>query len=39
MSLLSFFFVLVYSAIGGLIYVFTVHHRRIQHHQSSPIHP
>jgi glycosyltransferase 2 family protein len=33
MSLLSFSFVVFYGAIGGLIYVLTVHHRRIQHHQ------
>ena len=32
MSLLSFSFVVFYGAIGGLIYVLTVHHRRIQHH-------
>ena len=30
MSLLSFSFVLFYGAIGGLIYVLTVHHRRLQ---------
>ena len=39
MSLLNFFFILVYGAIGGLIYVLTVHHRRIQHHKSPPVHP
>jgi len=38
MSLVSFFFILVYSGIGGLIYVLTVHHRRVQHHQSPPLH-
>jgi len=38
MSLVSFFFILVFAAVGGLIYVLTVHHRRIQHHQSSPVH-
>ena len=29
MSLIGFFFLLVYAAIGGLIYVLTVHHRRV----------
>ncbi len=37
MSLLSFSFVVIYGAMGGLIYVLTVHHRRIQHNQSSPV--
>lgn len=32
MSLLSFFFLLIYGAIGGLIYVLTVHHRRLRYH-------
>jgi len=32
MSLLSFSFIVLYGAIGGLIYVLTVHHRRVQHH-------
>lgn len=32
MSLLSFFFIVVYSSIGGLIYVLTVRHRRLQRH-------
>ena len=32
MSLLNFSFILIYGSIGGLIYVLTVHHRRIQHH-------
>lgn len=35
MSLLSFSFVVFYGAIGGLIYVFTVHHRRLQPNQPS----
>ncbi len=30
MSLLLFFFAVFYGAIGGLIYVFTVHYRRLQ---------
>ncbi|TAM41267.1 flippase-like domain-containing protein [bacterium] len=30
MSLLSFSFIVIYGAIGGLIYVLTVHHRRLQ---------
>lgn len=33
MSLLSFSFVVFYGAIGGLIYVLTVHHRRVQCNQ------
>jgi len=37
MSLLSFSFIVFYGAIGGVIYVFTVHHRRIQHNQSSSV--
>src|SRR3989338_2266190 len=39
MSLISFFFILVYAAIGGIIYVLTVRHRRIQHHKLVPLHP
>lgn len=39
MSLISFFFALVYGAIGGLIYVLTVRHRRIQHHKTHSLHP
>jgi uncharacterized membrane protein YbhN (UPF0104 family) len=35
MSLLSFSFVVIYAAIGGLIYVFTVHRRRLQFDQPS----
>lgn len=38
MSLLNSFFILIYGAIGGLIYVLTVHHRRIQYHPPSPFH-
>jgi uncharacterized protein (TIRG00374 family) len=37
-SLLNSFFILVYGLIGGLIYVLTVHHRRLQHNKPSPIH-
>lgn len=37
MSLLSFSFVLFYGAVGGLIYVLTVHNRRLQHNQPSQI--
>ncbi|MDD5108651.1 MAG: lysylphosphatidylglycerol synthase transmembrane domain-containing protein [Candidatus Omnitrophica bacterium] len=37
MSLLSFSFIVFYGAIGGLIYVLTVHHRRIQPDKSSPV--
>ena len=32
MSLLGFAILVVYGALGGLVYVLTVHHRRIQHH-------
>jgi len=35
MSLLSFSFVVFYGAIGGLIYVLTVHHRRLQSNKPS----
>ncbi len=38
MSLLNFFFILAFGALGGLIYVLTIHHRRIQHHPSRHIH-
>ncbi|MFA5402469.1 MAG: lysylphosphatidylglycerol synthase transmembrane domain-containing protein [Candidatus Omnitrophota bacterium] len=38
MSLLSFSFVVIYGAVGGIIYVLTVHHRRVQHNQPSRIH-
>jgi len=30
MSLLNFSFIIIFGALGGLIYVFTVHHRRLQ---------
>lgn len=33
MSLLGFFFVIIFGAFGGLIYVLTVHHRRLQSYQ------
>ncbi|MBM3245778.1 MAG: flippase-like domain-containing protein [Candidatus Omnitrophica bacterium] len=36
MSLLNFVFILIYGALGGLIYVLTVRHRRLQHHP--PLH-
>jgi len=36
-SLLNFLFILVYGAIGGLIYVLTIHHRRLQRNQSPPL--
>lgn len=38
MSLINFSFILVYASIGGLIYVLTVHHRRVQHHKPHQIH-
>ncbi len=37
MSLLSFAFIIIFGAIGGIIYVLTVRHRRVQHHQSPPV--
>jgi glycosyltransferase 2 family protein len=33
MSLINFLFILVCGGLGGLIYVLTLHHRRIQHHK------
>ncbi|MFA5346069.1 MAG: lysylphosphatidylglycerol synthase transmembrane domain-containing protein [Candidatus Omnitrophota bacterium] len=38
MSLLSFSFILFYGAVGGLIYVLTVHNRRLQCNQPSQLH-
>ena len=38
MSLLSFAFIIIYGALGGLIYVFTVRHRWVQHNASSQVH-
>jgi len=37
-SLLNFFFILFYAGVGGLIYVLTVHHRRLQYHKAPSIH-
>ncbi|MBI4982953.1 MAG: flippase-like domain-containing protein [Candidatus Omnitrophica bacterium] len=37
MSLLNFSFILFIGAVGGIIYVLTVRHRRIQHHQARPV--
>jgi hypothetical protein len=37
MSLISFVFILIYGSMGGIIYVFTVHHRRIQPAQSPAV--
>jgi hypothetical protein len=37
MSLLNFSFILACGVIGGLIYVFTVHHRRLQRYPRSDI--
>jgi len=39
MSLLNFLFILIYGAIGGLIYVLTVHHRRLQYNPPSSVQP
>lgn len=33
MSLLQFFFMVIYSGIGGLLYVLSVRYRRVQHHK------
>ncbi len=33
MSLLNFAFILIFGAIGGLIYVFMLHNRRVQHNK------
>ncbi|MFA5287254.1 MAG: lysylphosphatidylglycerol synthase transmembrane domain-containing protein [Candidatus Omnitrophota bacterium] len=38
MSLLSFAFIIIYGALGGLIYVLTLHHRRVQHNASPQVH-
>jgi uncharacterized protein (TIRG00374 family) len=37
MSLLDFFFIVIFAGIGGLIYVFTIHHRRLQPHKPSTV--
>jgi hypothetical protein len=37
MSLLSFTFIFIYGILGGIVYVFTVHHRRIQYHQTQAV--
>lgn len=37
MSLLNFVFILILAALGGIIYVFTLRHRRIQHHKSPSV--
>lgn len=33
MSLLNFSFILIFGSIGGIIYVFTLHNRRLQHYK------
>jgi len=38
-SLLTFFFLLICGALGGLIYVLTVHTRRIQYSKTPPVNP
>lgn len=38
MSLVSFVFILICGSLGGLIYVLTIRHRRIQHHPPQEIH-
>ncbi len=37
MAILNTFFIFVYAGIGGLIYVLTIHHRRIQYHKPHPL--
>jgi len=37
MSLLSFVFIIIYAGLGGLVYVLTVHHRRVQSDSSSSV--
>ena len=37
-SLLSFSFIVIYGELGGLIYVLTVHHRRVQCNASPQVH-
>lgn len=37
MSLLNFFFVLIIGGIGGIIYVLTIHYRRIQYHKAPAV--
>lgn len=37
MSLLSFSFIVTYGAIGGFLYVLTVHHRRLQYNKPPPV--
>jgi len=39
MSLLNFSFIIIIGGIGGIIYVFTVRHRRLQYHKSPPVPP
>jgi hypothetical protein len=39
MSLLSFAFVIIYGALGGLIYVFTLSYRRLQYNQPPGLYP
>jgi hypothetical protein len=39
MSLLNFSFILICGSLGGIIYVLTVRHRRLQHHKSPPVSP
>jgi len=39
MSLVNFSFILFFGVLGGLIYVLTVRHRRLQHHKPPAIQP
>lgn len=39
MSLVNFSFILFFGALGGLVYVLTIHHRRLQHHKPPALQP
>ncbi|MBU1906449.1 MAG: flippase-like domain-containing protein [Candidatus Omnitrophica bacterium] len=39
MSLVAVVFIMTYGAIGGLIYVLTIRHRRLQRHKTPSAHP
>lgn len=38
-SLINFFFILICGSLGGIIYVLSIHYRRIQRHKSPPLCP
>ncbi len=39
MAILNTLFIFIYAGIGGLIYVLTIHHRRIQYNKPHPVRP